>query len=132
MAKEIFSLPFFPFKMTQVQSSASSITQIDVLEQQQSVRQSLPTEMGLERDRDVEAQKRVSEHASHFSLVFDQVHVTKAVLDHQYKGSGTEDDSYVVEFIPGDRRNPMNWPDWKKWAITMLIAVVCILSCAIT
>ena len=61
---------------------------------------------------------------SHWSLVLDQTHVTEDVLNWPYKGSGTDEDPFVVEYIEHDRRNPMSWPMWKKWMITMLVAVV--------
>jgi hypothetical protein len=43
-------------------------------------------------------------------------------MNHPYRGSGTIEDPYVVEWIPNDRRNPMDWPQWKKWVITMTMA----------
>ncbi|KAM0173769.1 hypothetical protein ACHAPC_010266 [Botrytis cinerea] len=73
-------------------------------------------------DRDLEEQKYVQKKARHWELVFDQIHVTPEVLNYPYKGSGTEQDPFVVEFIPGDRRNPMNFPMLKKWTITILLA----------
>ena len=81
-------------------------------------------------ERDVEAQKgRTQQKASHWQLVFDQTHVTSEVLNWPYRGSGTEDDPFVVEYIENDRRNPMLFPMWKKWMITILVAVVsCIYS----
>ena len=57
-------------------------------------------------------------------MVFDQTHVTPEVLNWIYKGRGTEEDPYVVEYIDNDRRNPMLFPQWKKWMITVLVAVV--------
>ena len=76
-------------------------------------------------ERDVEAQKgRTQEKASHWKLVIDQTHVTPEVLNWPYRGSGTEDDPFVVEYIENDRRNPMLFPMWKKWMITILVAVV--------
>lgn len=73
---------------------------------------------------DVEAQKNRHEKASHWSLVFDQTHVTKEVLEWKYRGQGTEKSPYVVEYIDNDRRNPMTWTDTKKWVITILVAFV--------
>ncbi|EXJ60836.1 hypothetical protein A1O7_04989 [Cladophialophora yegresii CBS 114405] len=70
---------------------------------------------------DVEGQK--TPHIPHWRLVASQTLITEAVLKYPYKGSGTDDDPYVVEFIPDDPRNPMNWPDWKKWCLTMTVAV---------
>jgi hypothetical protein len=77
------------------------------------------------RERDVEAQKSHNQKkASHWELVFDQTHVTPEVLNWPYKGSGTEEDPYVVVYIDNDRRNPMLFPKWKKWVITLLVALV--------
>ncbi|KAH7360570.1 major facilitator superfamily domain-containing protein [Rhexocercosporidium sp. MPI-PUGE-AT-0058] len=76
-------------------------------------------------EQDVEAQKKSTQKkAAHWELVFDQTHVTPEVLNWPYKGSGTEEDPYVVEYIENDRRNPMLFPKWKKWMITLLVAVV--------
>ncbi|TGO88333.1 hypothetical protein BPOR_0169g00120 [Botrytis porri] len=73
-------------------------------------------------DRDLEEQKNVQKKARHWELVFDQIHVTPEVLNYPYRGSGTEQDPYVVEYIPDDRRNPLNFTVLKKWTITVLLA----------
>ncbi|KMU90574.1 multiple drug resistance protein [Coccidioides immitis H538.4] len=49
--------------------------------------------------------------------------VTQEVIDYPYKGSGTEDDPFVVEWIPNDPRNPLQFSTIKKWSITMLVAM---------
>jgi multidrug resistance protein len=67
------------------------------------------------------------QRATNWQLVIDQTHVTQEVLDYPYHGSGTVQDPFVVEYIPGDRRDPMLFPVWKKWIFTMLVAGVCIL-----
>ncbi|TEY62317.1 hypothetical protein BOTCAL_0164g00160 [Botryotinia calthae] len=72
--------------------------------------------------RDLEEQKYVQKKARHWELVFDQIHVTPEVLNYSYKGSGTEQDPFVVEYIPGDRRNPLNFTMLTKWTITILLA----------
>lgn len=77
----------------------------------------------VHHDSDIEAQKHRQKPASHWQLVFDQTHVTPEVLHHRYAGSGTQDDPYVVEYLPHDRRNPMLFPMWKKWVITILVAL---------
>ena len=59
---------------------------------------------------------------SHWQLVASHALITPAVLEHQYLGSGTEEDPFIVEFIPNDPRNPMGFPMWKKWAITVMVA----------
>ncbi|KAI1621829.1 major facilitator superfamily domain-containing protein [Exophiala viscosa] len=75
---------------------------------------------------DVEAQKRphTPKPVAHWRLVFSQTLVTNEdVLNYRYKGAGTTEDPYLVEWIPFDPRNPMEWPDWKKWAITFTVAI---------
>ncbi|EXJ69961.1 uncharacterized protein A1O5_07034 [Cladophialophora psammophila CBS 110553] len=73
---------------------------------------------------DVESQKHApsSTKVPHWRLVVSQSLVTEEVLNHRYRGSGTDEDPYIVEFIPSDPRNPMNFPDWKKWALTLSVA----------
>ena len=61
---------------------------------------------------------------SHFRLVASQSLVTPAVLSHHYSGSGTDEDPYLVEFIPHDPRNPMLFSPLKKWSITIMMAFV--------
>ena len=76
-------------------------------------------------ERDIEAQKNYNQKkASHWQLVIDQTHITSEVAHWPYKGSGTEKDPYVVVYIDNDRRNPMLFPQWKKWMITLLVAFV--------
>src|SRR5690349_1882635 len=58
----------------------------------------------------------------HWQLVKSYTLITDAVLMYPYKGSGTDEDPYLVEFIPDDPRNPMNFPQVKKWFITMTVA----------
>ena len=57
-------------------------------------------------------------------MVFDQKVVTEEVLRFPYAGSGTEDDPHPVTWIPADPRNPMNFPQARKWAITILVSFV--------
>jgi hypothetical protein len=71
---------------------------------------------------DIENQT-VQTKASHFSLIFDQVGLDDAVLNHKYAGEGTTESPYLVEFLPNDPRNAMNFSQSKKWAITILQAI---------
>ncbi len=72
---------------------------------------------------DVESQNQMSkDKVSHFQIVRSHSLVTPAVLHHHYQGSGTEEDPYLAEFIPNDPRNPMLFPLWKKWTITMMVS----------
>ncbi|KAI9731935.1 MAG: hypothetical protein M1834_004386 [Cirrosporium novae-zelandiae] len=73
-------------------------------------------------DVDVESQKNTP-HVNHLKLVASQAFVTKEVLEYKYAGSGTEEDPYLVEFLHNDPRNPMRWPTWKKWFVTLTVAV---------
>ncbi|KAL8835690.1 MAG: hypothetical protein Q9170_003229 [Blastenia crenularia] len=61
---------------------------------------------------------------SYFRVVASQSLVTPEVRSHHYDGSGTEADPYVVEFVPNDPRNPMGFSMFRKWAITILVALV--------
>lgn len=62
--------------------------------------------------------------------------VTQAVVDHPYAGSGTEEDPYVVQWMPQDFRNPLQLGASMKWFITMVAAmetlVVALVSSAYT
>ncbi|KAL8945257.1 MAG: hypothetical protein Q9211_000216 [Gyalolechia sp. 1 TL-2023] len=60
----------------------------------------------------------VASHVPNSSLV------TSEVRSHHYFGAGTEDDPYVVDFLPDDPRNPMGFSMVRKWTITLLVAVV--------
>ncbi|PGG99363.1 hypothetical protein AJ79_08557 [Helicocarpus griseus UAMH5409] len=55
--------------------------------------------------------------------VFDQGAVTDEVINYPYAGSGTEDDPYVVQWIPNDPRNPMQFSKVKKWSITLVVSI---------
>ncbi|KAK1835079.1 putative transporter mfs2 [Podospora conica] len=70
---------------------------------------------------DVEAQQPTK--VSHLSMVLDQAGVTPEVLNHKYPGEGTAASPYLVDFLPQDSRNPLQFPQWKKWTITVLQAV---------
>jgi len=73
------------------------------------------------RNVDVEAQKPTK--VSHLSIVLDQAGVTPEVLNHTYPGEGTAASPFLVDFLPQDLRNPLQFPQWKKWTITVLQAM---------
>lgn len=56
-------------------------------------------------------------------LLIDQKGITKEVLNHQYDGSGTEDDPYVVSWLKNDPRNPMQFSMTRKATATFATAV---------
>lgn len=74
---------------------------------------------------DVEGQRMApsAQKVPHWRLVFSQSLVSDEVLNHKYKGSGTEEDPYQVDYIPNDPRNPMGFSDAKKWFITIVVAI---------
>lgn len=75
-------------------------------------------------DRDVESQKGQKSHKhSHWSILIDQAGVDDAVLHHKYAGQGTDEAPYLVEFLPTDPRNPMTFPHFFKWTITIISAI---------
>ncbi|KAI5917206.1 major facilitator superfamily transporter [Camillea tinctor] len=75
-----------------------------------------------EPERDVES-RQPRDGLTYFQRQFDHAGVTPAVLEWRYRGKGTEEDPYVVDFLPGDPKNPMAFPTWKKWFITILQAI---------
>ncbi|KAJ4319829.1 MFS siderochrome iron transporter 1 [Neodidymelliopsis sp. IMI 364377] len=60
---------------------------------------------------------------SHFQRVLHQGALNADIINHNYKGSGTEDDPFVVTWLDDDPVNPMNYSLALKWTITMLVAV---------
>ncbi|CAD6594210.1 MAG: hypothetical protein ASARMPREDX12_008425 [Alectoria sarmentosa] len=72
-------------------------------------------------DVDAASQSKI-QRTSHWQLVSSHALLTPAVVNHNYNGSGTDEDPYRVDFIPNDPRDPMGFAMWKKWAITLLVA----------
>ncbi|KAI9927004.1 hypothetical protein MW887_003385 [Aspergillus wentii] len=58
----------------------------------------------------------------YWRLLVDQGAVTQEVIKYPYLGSGTEDDPFIVEWIPDDPRNPMLLKMSTKWAYTITVA----------
>ena len=80
-----------------------------------------------DQDVDLERQKTTSPmHLSKLRMVYDQSAINVEVSHYPYKGSGTEQDPYQVEWIPNDPRNPMIWPNWYKWFVALTNAVSCL------
>ncbi|CAI4212301.1 unnamed protein product [Parascedosporium putredinis] len=72
----------------------------------------------------------------YWRMVFDHAGLTYEVENFPYAGAGTEEDPYLVTWIPNDPRNPMLWSQTRKWFITMTVAMttlaVALLSSAYT
>ncbi|KAI1654523.1 MFS general substrate transporter [Daldinia decipiens] len=71
---------------------------------------------------DVEAQTP-NEKLSYWHRQFDLPGVTPAVMEWKYRGSGTTDDPFIVDFLPDDPKNPVKFSTAKKWGITALQAI---------
>jgi multidrug resistance protein len=52
----------------------------------------------------------------------DQGFVTQGIIDYPYAGSGTEENPFIVEWIPNDPRNPMQFDTRIKWLYTVIVA----------
>ncbi|KAI5270855.1 MFS transporter [Aureobasidium subglaciale] len=60
-----------------------------------------------------------------FRLVRDQARISPDVQAHNYEGSGTPNDPFLVTWVPGDAGNPLNWSTSFKWLVTMTVAMTC-------
>ncbi|PWZ03026.1 putative mfs-multidrug-resistance transporter [Testicularia cyperi] len=45
------------------------------------------------------------------------------ILNGKYGGSGTQDDPFLVEWLPSDNENPQNWATVYKWLTTIQVAI---------
>jgi predicted MFS family arabinose efflux permease len=68
------------------------------------------------------ASYRVPKTLSFWRLLLGHRPITPDVLNHEYAGSGTENDPYVVRWLDGDPHNPMNFPTRWKVMITLSTA----------
>lgn len=64
-----------------------------------------------------------SERVKIWQLVFRVSIITPEVYSHPYAGCGTQDEPYVVDFLPGDPLNPHNWETWRRWMFLSIVAV---------
>lgn len=76
----------------------------------------------LETKTDVECQQGRND-VPHWFLVLHPSGVSDAVLNHNYAGEGTPESPYIVDFLPQDASNPLQYPTSKKWTITLLQAL---------
>ncbi|RAL10166.1 MFS transporter [Aspergillus homomorphus CBS 101889] len=58
----------------------------------------------------------------YWRMLFDHGAVTEEIINYPYTGRGTEDDPYIVEWIPDDPRNPMLFSKNLKWSFTIIAA----------
>ena len=45
------------------------------------------------------------------------------IYNHQYRGEGTLDKPYIVDWLPHDPENPQNWRDAYKWLLAVFASV---------
>ena len=58
----------------------------------------------------------------YWRIMVDQGVVTPEIIEYPYAGKGTEDEPYIVEWIPDDPRNPMLFSSTVKWTYTIIVA----------
>lgn len=68
-------------------------------------------------------EKKLHRSIPSWRLVSSQHHVNKEIIDHCYAGSGTHEDPYRVEWLDNDPINPLGYPNWHKWSITLIMAL---------
>lgn len=86
--------------------------------------------MGKSRE-DVESGP-ARETLRHWEMLWNQGILTPSIIKHNYSGSGTEDDPYVVGWIENDPRNPLLFPSWYKWSscLAMATAILAVSLCS--
>ncbi|KAI0123872.1 major facilitator superfamily transporter [Xylariales sp. AK1849] len=87
--------------------------------------------MSTKSKRDIES-RNLRTRPSHFKLLLDRAGVTPEVIAWSYMGKGTEEEPYIVDFLEDDPKNPMKFPQWKKWSITVVeaLAVLAVAFCS--
>lgn len=50
--------------------------------------------------------------------------VTSQMLEHDYAGSGTHAQPYMVMFLENDSRDPMGLPSWLRWILCIAAGYV--------
>ncbi|KAK8865607.1 hypothetical protein IAR55_000751 [Kwoniella newhampshirensis] len=48
----------------------------------------------------------------------------ESIMARKYQGSGTTEDPYIVDWIPGDVEDPQNWPATYKWTTIIIVSWV--------
>jgi hypothetical protein len=73
----------------------------------------------MEKNLEIE----VPDSIPQWRLLIDQSRITQDVVAHEYEGSGTEEDPFIVNFLSKDTGNPMQFPSSRKWFISMVAAM---------
>lgn len=72
------------------------------------------------RSHQIEAPR--PERIPYWRLLTDQGVLTPEIIEYPYPGSGTENDPYIVKWIPNDPRNSMLFDHRVKWGYTIIVA----------
>jgi len=59
----------------------------------------------------------------HVRMLLSFSYITAEVLTYKYAGEGSSESPYVVEFHPKDPRDPQGFSVFRKWMITLLMAL---------
>lgn len=54
-------------------------------------------------------------------LVFQYSIIAPEVRSYNYDGKGSDDDPFIVDYLPGDPVNPHNWPNWRRWVNVCIV-----------
>jgi hypothetical protein len=77
-------------------------------------------------DRDVEKAYLPSSDMSKLTSARRPYHIYVTPFDqvygHQYRGEGTLDKPYIVDWLPNDFENPQTWSEKYKWMLTILVS----------
>ncbi|KAK4686917.1 hypothetical protein P7C73_g3195, partial [Tremellales sp. Uapishka_1] len=45
------------------------------------------------------------------------------IVNHRYQGAGTEEDPYLVDWMPKDQEDPQKWAAWYKWTTIFIVSI---------
>ncbi|KAJ5631144.1 MFS general substrate transporter [Penicillium longicatenatum] len=65
----------------------------------------------------------VASNIPFWRMVFDQGAVTKGIANASYKGNGTEEDPFIVIWLPDDPRDPVKFKDTLKFSVVFLASM---------
>ena len=112
-------------KRTNTASSASSDATVGANDQPVASPEHVAKKQDADPEKQPQEQQRhhQKEKVPGWRIVASQTLITDAVINHQYQGKGTEEEPFLVEWIPNDPRNPMEWSQAYKWFIIMTVAI---------
>jgi hypothetical protein len=81
--------------------------------------------MPLDQDVEKASPTRINNSKLTFSRRPYRLYVTDfdKIVAHQYRGEGTVEKPYTVDWLPEDPENPQTWNQVYKWSMTVFVAV---------